>query len=134
MPQGYAMPRQQPRPQQPAATARGQSPSAPTPPPTPRRAAAPLSIPTPEQLGVGAAKKPATAAARREDVDWAATRKRLQEMGAVSFRLDQLPDGGARFQVWLPAQASAVQADGASEADAVRDCLARARTQVASSR
>jgi hypothetical protein len=98
-------------------------------------ASAPLSIPTPEQLGVGAMRKLAATTApvaqRPAEVDWAATRKKLQELGAVSFRLDQLPAGRARFQVWLPTQAAAVQADGASEADAVRDCLDRARTQVA---
>jgi len=95
-------------------------------------APAPLVLPTPEELGVGAARRPAPAPANAL-VDWAATRKRLQDLGAVGFRLDQLPAGGARFQVWLPGRPAAVQADGASEADAVRDCLERARTQLAAS-
>jgi hypothetical protein len=45
-----------------------------------------------------------------------------------------LQGGRARFQVWLPGQSAAVQADGACESDAVRDCLDRARTQLAMTR
>lgn len=133
--------RQQPRPQaqQPSAV-RGQAPAAEQPRPKASASLAPLTLPTPEQLGVGATRKPAPALAVNAtarpsaEVDWAATRKKLQELGAVSFRLDQLPAGRARFQVWLPDQSAAVQADGASESEAVRDCLDRARTRMVTNR
>jgi hypothetical protein len=69
-------------------------------------------------------------------VDWSAVRRSLREVGAVSFRLDQLPAGQVRFSVWLPGGAASrlVQADGDSESAAVRNCLARCRGQLVAER
>jgi hypothetical protein len=79
-------------------------------------------IPTPEQLGV----------ARRAEMhaDWAVTRQRLQELGAVSFQVDHPAAGGCRFVCWLPqgqpGTTRCIEAHAATEAEAVRLALDRA--------
>src|SRR4051794_7043628 len=90
-------PRQQPRPPQPQQaavpppTVRGVRPEEPA---RPARVRTALAIPTPEELGV-AARAPAPAPRRvAEEVDWTATRRRLQELGAVRFQLEHLAAGG----------------------------------------
>lgn len=107
----------------------------------PRVASAPLTIPTPEELGIAPrrGRSPAATsapAARPAEVNWSVVRRSLQEMGATGFKLDFLPAGRARFSVWLPGGAGQrlVQADGDTEAVAVRDCLARARGQLVAGR
>jgi hypothetical protein len=84
-----------------------------------------LAMPSPEQLGVGAARPAETA------LDWAATRRTLSDLGAQSFSLDRLPDGGHQFVCMLPTSDAAkphrVVGRGASEAEAVRRALAEAR-------
>jgi hypothetical protein len=51
-------------------------------------------------------------------------------MKSSSFQLDRTPAAGFRFTCWLPAEQSGksyrVEAEGASEAEAVRLCLERA--------
>lgn len=117
-------------------------PSRPAPPPPPPE---PVTIPTPEELGVartspaagaasGSEPGPATPTGRRAagagGPDWARTRARLQELGAVSFQLERLPAGGYRFACWLPRGTGAgderIDAQAGSEAEAVRLCLERA--------
>jgi hypothetical protein len=96
-------------------------------PEEPRPAARPaaLTIPSPEQLGLAPAENAA--------VDWAATRARLQQVGATTFQLDHVP-GGCKFTCWLPAEQAGksyrVEAEGAAEAEAVRLCLERAERWV----
>jgi len=91
---------------------------APARPPAPRS----VAIPTPEELGIAAAP-------RREELDWAAARRQMQQLGVVRFEFEDLPGGRARFCCWVGSQK--VQADGDGEAEAVRACLERARRQVA---
>lgn len=141
--QGYARPRPQPQTAPRAPVYRGAMPKEQA-RPQPAKRFAPLRIPTPEELGVARAQpktqptRPAAAsvpvARRPQPLDWAVTRRKLQDVGAVSFRLDQLPSGRSRFSVWLKSSSSPIQADGASETEAVRDCLERAKTQFAMSR
>ena len=84
----------------------------------------PIRIPSPEQLGV-AAPRP-----KDPGLDWVAIRKRLDELGAVGFQLEQLPSGGYRFICHLPTaafgQTQGVEVQAPSEAEAVSQCLARA--------
>lgn len=144
---GHAVPRQQPAQPQVATGApvyRGAMPKE-QPRPQPVKALAPLRIPTPEELGVAARAKTiapsvapvptaatAVPVARREPpLDWAVVRHKLQDMRAVSFRLDNLPAGRVRFSIWMKATDTPIQADGSSEGEAVRGCLERAKTQFA---
>ena len=55
----------------------------------------------------------------------------MQEIGVVSFQLESLPAGRTRFSCWLSAGEGArpVSGDGASEGEAVRLCLDRAKQQ-----
>ena len=83
---------------------------------------APLSLPSPEQLGV----------ARRapETVDWTATHQRLEELGAVGFQLESLTGGGFRFSCLIPTgqpdRAYRIEGQGTTQAEAVRIALERA--------
>jgi hypothetical protein len=83
-----------------------------------------LAMPSPEQLGVNAAKA-------ADAPDWSATRRALQELGAVSFQLDRLPGGAHQFVCLLPTadpeKPHRVEAHGATEAEAVRRALDEAR-------
>jgi hypothetical protein len=130
-PPGYGLPAAPPAAQRPAlpvaraaapaprpAVARAKAPDEPTRPPTP------LTMPTPAQLGISTA--PSAAA----EADWATTRLRLKELGAVGFQVDHLPGGGCRFVCWLPrAQPGAserIETLAGSEAEAIRLGLERA--------
>lgn len=85
---------------------------------------APLSMPSPEELGVSAGRRSAA------DADWTLARRRLNELGASCFQLEKLPGGGYRFVCLLPGSQSnrnhRVESEAASEAEAVRLALARA--------
>ena len=85
-----------------------------------------LSIPSPRDLGMGAAAAPAPAPVA---LDWAATHRQLDEIGAVRFEMVKLPAGGSRFSCWLPDGSSLrpVSGEATSDGEAVRLCLARAR-------
>jgi hypothetical protein len=80
------------------------------------------AIPTPEELGVTQPKK-----APARTVDWPATQQRLQRLGVVSFQMQPVAGGTHRFKCWLSAASGGdeIQADGASEAEAVAAGLAR---------
>lgn len=104
---------------------RSQSPEEPRPAPvSPPPPAGPLALPAPEQLGVAHA---APAAANR--LDWAATRSQLDRLGATCFHLEKL-ESGWRFTCLLPAREPGKQrridAEAATEAEAVRVALERA--------
>lgn len=103
------------------------APAAATPPAAAAVAPAPLSMPSPDQLGITTATAtPAPAV----DVDWTAARQRLTRLGAVSFNLDQLPQGACRFTCFLPTdqvgRTHRVEAAAASEAEAIRLALGKA--------
>lgn len=102
-------------------------------PAAPRRLAiAPLSIPSPEELGVTRAARPtAPTRAVARDLDWTRVRQNLQEMGVSRFQLENTGNGGVRFSCWVGSGSAAqlVQADGSNEAEAVQACLQRASQQ-----
>lgn len=126
----------QPLPVPPAPTIRGQSaeeakpaPVWPTPgvvaavaaPPLPP---APLAIPAPEQLGLSPARP-----MEPVQLDWAAARTRLDQLGATCFHLEKL-DNGWRFTCLLPTAEAGKQrridVEAATEAEAVQAALERA--------
>jgi hypothetical protein len=89
----------------------------------------PLSIPTPEQLGIGP-----TVDSNRSDLDWTDAHRRLERLGAVGFRLDKLEAGGCHFACLLPTRQPGlthrVEADAATSAEAVRLVLGQAEQWV----
>jgi hypothetical protein len=117
-------PQNNPAPAVPASAPRAAAPARPQPlvrakapdEPTPARPA-PLTMPSPEALGV--AVRPAASGP-----DWTALHARMQELGAVSFHMDALPDGRHRFTCWLPqgqpGVTQRIEALAATEAEAVR--------------
>ena len=84
-----------------------------------------MSIPSPEELGVLAAK-PVVAGV---ELDWAAVHRRLQELGA-DFLRQKLPEGGYRFTCLMPTnqpnRLHRVEAEAATEAEAVQLALNQA--------
>jgi hypothetical protein len=84
-----------------------------------------VSIPSPEELGVSAAKS----AAASVELDWAAVHRRLQELGA-DFLRQRLPQGGYRFTCLMPTnqpnRLHRVEAEAATEAEAVQLALNQA--------
>lgn len=66
----------------------------------PARIPTPLSMPTPEQLGVARAPVSVT-----EELDCTA---QLEKLGAVCFRMDQLKTGGCRFTCLLPTRQTGI--------------------------
>ncbi len=103
----------------PTATARPR-----TAPEEPKPARPPLlTLPSPEQLGV--AVRPVETA-----TDWTAMHARMKELGVLSFHMDSLPDGRARFTCWLPRDRPGltrrIEALAASETEAVQLALQQA--------
>jgi hypothetical protein len=83
-----------------------------------------VSLPPPEQLGVC---KPRP---RDGSADWVEARRRLDTLGAVTFQVAKLPEGGSRFTCLLPTDQRnynhRIEADATTEAEAVRLGLERA--------
>ena len=83
-----------------------------------RSRAAPVTLPSPEQLGVS---KPRP---RDGGTNWTDARRRLATLGAVTFQVSKLTEGGSRFTCLLPTDQQnynhRIEADAASEAEAVR--------------
>jgi hypothetical protein len=103
------------QPQTPRPIVRGVAPEEPPPPPPPPT---PLNVPSPEQLGVAAAK-PATSAV----LDWSTAHARLDHLGATCFHLEKLADGGCSASCLLPAQqghSQQFEARGRNTDEAVR--------------
>jgi hypothetical protein len=85
------------------------------------RVAASLTLPPPEQLGVGS-----TSAAA--EVDWNAIHRRLDELGSQSLEVKHMADG-YRCTCQLATESGrskVIQTQGATKADAVRLALAQA--------
>lgn len=95
-----------------------------------------VAIPTPEELGIGAARPAAATRQVASNLDWSTARAQMQQLGVVRFQLENTTSGGSRFSCWVGDGAAArlVQADGASEAEAVNACLDRARQHTANRR
>jgi hypothetical protein len=90
-------------------------------PSTPRFAK--LRMPSPSELGLNAARESGL------DASWAAAHRRLEQLGATSYRMDRIPQG-FRFTCFLPTarvdQAHRVQADASSETEAISLVLDKA--------
>ncbi len=91
-------------------------------PATPVRTSA-MVIPSPKELGLGASTGAPVA------VDWTATHRQLDEIGAVRFEMEKTTSGGSRFSCWVRDGSTLrpVTGEGTCEGEAVRLCLARAR-------
>jgi hypothetical protein len=91
------------------------APAAPAPIVRAKGADEPLSLPSPEQLGL----------ARGAELDWNETRRTLSTLGATDSRLELLASGEYRFSFVV--SASLVDGLGATPAAAVRAALARVK-------
>jgi hypothetical protein len=97
------------------------------PPPPPRRPAetkaAPLSMPSPEQLGVAGVRKGESA------VDWDLVHRRFREAGATCVQFDHPSQGGCRLVCLLPTAHSdrthRIEAEAATEAEVARLALSQ---------
>jgi hypothetical protein len=89
--------------------------------------ATPLTMPTPEQLGV---RSSVAAMNGNRDLDLTAAYQRLENLGAVCFRMDKLDTGDSRFTCLLPTRQAGVnhrvEADASSPAEAIRSVLTQA--------
>lgn len=105
--------------------------------PEPTTTSARLVLPSLEELGV-AVQAQVPVQASRPALDWNRAHTRLQDLGAVGFHLDRLPNGGCRVTFLLPTsqpqRTHHVEAEAASEADAVRNALEQAETWRSSQR
>jgi hypothetical protein len=103
---------------QPRPAIRAQSPD--ESPPPPPRSPTPVTLPTPEQLGV------ATVAPNAADnsLDLSAVDRRLQALGAVCFQMNKLPGERWRVTCLLPTNQPdcnhRVEAEATTKAEAVR--------------
>jgi hypothetical protein len=92
---------------------------------TASRIPAPISIPTPEQLGVASAANLAS-----DNLDWTAAHRQLEKLGAVCFRMDKLDAGVCQFTCLLatrqPGVTHRVEASAPSTAEAARLVLHQA--------
>jgi hypothetical protein len=81
-------------------------------------------MPSPDQLGVALGKPSGSAG-----LDWAVVHHRLDQLGAVCFNLEKLPQGTYRFTCLLPTaqpgRTHRVEAVAASESEVVRLVLDR---------
>jgi hypothetical protein len=82
-----------------------------------------LSLPSPEEAGVAGPRAAG-------NVDWNATRARLQQLGGIGLQLAQLGDGSFRVAfVMLTNQVNCyhnIEATAATEAEAVSAAISRA--------
>jgi hypothetical protein len=118
---------QQPPPRPPVVRAKGDDdePSPPRQPPAVADARpAPLSLPSPEQLGVARAR-----ADQPPPIDWNDIQRRLDRLGVVSLQEQKLLDGSDRVTCLLPVRPGGashrVEAEGDSLAQAVGLALGR---------
>ncbi len=78
-------------------------------------------MPAPEQLGLGANARPAP-------VDWEDVRRRMERLHVTSFHSQRIP-GGFRFICVVPGRPNReVQAEAASESEAIDQALTRAES------
>ncbi len=89
--------------------------------------ATPLTMPTPEQLGV---RSSAASMTSNSDLDLTAAYRQLESLGAICFRMDKLDTGDCRFTCLLTTRQAGVnhrvEADARSSAEAVRLALTQA--------
>jgi hypothetical protein len=94
---------------------------------------APLTLPPPEQLGIGI-PRPVPAG----NLDWNVVHGRLRQLGSLTFQLQKGPEGGYRFLCLLPTRqpdrARRIEASAATEAEAVQSVLAQAEQWAAAGR
>jgi len=85
---------------------------------------APLTLPSPQELGVPATERPAA------KVDWNATHERLEQLGGTGFQTARLSDGRFRVGFVLRTnqadQVHHIEATAATQAEAVAAALRHA--------
>lgn len=85
----------------------------------------PLSLPTPEKLGI-AGQTPAAPAAP-SGVDWNAVHAYMKAIGVQEFGMERVPEDGYRFSVVMPTAEAGrsyrIDGAGSTENEAVRLCL-----------
>jgi hypothetical protein len=83
-------------------------------------------MPSPVELGVADAKPP-----ENPVLDWTAVHNQLDHLGATCFQLERTPESSFRITCLLPTDqrgcSHRIEAQGPSEADAVRLALAKAQ-------
>jgi hypothetical protein len=83
-------------------------------------------MPSPQELGVTDVKQK-----ENSNIDWTAVHSQLNQLGATCFHLERAPEGDCRISCLLPTnqpgRTHRIEAEGASEADAARLALARAK-------
>jgi hypothetical protein len=82
----------------------------------------PLPLPSPEQFGLGQQ-------GRRQEIDWADLRGKLEALSISSFHLQKI-DGGFRFTCMVPApngKRNKVEAEAEFESDAIEQALTLAQ-------
>jgi hypothetical protein len=88
-------------------------------------------MPTPEELGVAAVKRPENAT-----IDWGAVHEQLDRLGATCFHLERMSGGACRITCLLPTdqqgRSHCIEASASSEAEAIRLILAKAQEWKAS--
>src|SRR5262245_21783506 len=90
---------------------------------------APLSIPSPDALGLAVPPRPAADAP--PGTDWASLRQRMKDLGVVAFEVRELPQGGWHFVCDLrtarPGRLRRIETGpSATEAEAIALALAEA--------
>ena len=104
---------------------RGQIPDEPIAPPAlPQKPRETISIPSPEELGLAAAK------AGDGGIDWGAVNRRLDGLGATCFQMQRVPAGRRHVLCLLPTaqpnQTHRVEAEADAKAEALRLALEQA--------
>jgi hypothetical protein len=105
---------------------RGQQPDEPIEPlpPPPARPSEPIHLPSPEELGVG------TGRAAEPGIDWAAVNRRIENLGAVCFQMNRLPEGRWRVTCLVPTaqpdRTQRIEAEANVRGEAVRLALEQA--------
>jgi hypothetical protein len=102
---------------------RGQIPDEPITPPAPQRPREMISLPSPEELGVGSAKADL-------GIDWGTVNRRLEGLGATCFQMQRLAEGRWHVLCLLPTaqpnQTHRVEAEAGAKAEAIRLALEQA--------
>jgi hypothetical protein len=108
-----------------APVVRGQIPDEPIAPPAPpQRPRETINIPSPEELGLGAAR------ADDRGIDWGGVNRRLDGLGATCFQMQRVAEGRWHVLCLLPTaqanQTHRVEAEADAKAEAIRLALEQA--------
>jgi hypothetical protein len=84
---------------------------------------APITLPSPEELGVASTK------AGADSFDWSPVQRRFRDAGASCFHVEFMPEGGCKLICLLPAEQPdrnhRIDVQSSSEEEAARLALAK---------